>query len=108
MVAATAEFAGIGYAKLQRFSSLLNLKIPQKASFYEHRRQSVFPEIDAAWRKTQLQQIEEIKSSGRMLELALDGQCDSPGHNATYNTVSTIDTATKQIDQFQGCSSEGF
>ena len=48
MVAATAEFAGIGYAKLQRFSSLLNLKIPQKASFYEHRRQSVFPEIDAA------------------------------------------------------------
>ena len=48
MVAATVEFAGIGYAKLQRFSSLLNLKIPQKASFYEHRRQSVFPEIDAA------------------------------------------------------------
>ena len=43
-----------------------------------------------------------------MLELALDGQCDSPGHNATYNTVSTTDTATKQIDQFQGCSSEGF
>ena len=43
-----------------------------------------------------------------MLELALDGQCDSPGHNATYNTVSTIDTATKQIDQFQGCSSEAF
>ena len=101
MVAATAEFAGIGYAKLQRFSSLLNLKIPQKASFYEHRRQSVFPEIDAAWRKNQLQQIEEIKSSGRMLELALDGQCDSPGHNATYNTVSTIDTATNKLINFR-------
>ena len=83
MIVAAAEFAGIGYTKLQKFSSLLNLRIPQKTSFYEHRRQFVFPEIDAAWRKNQLEQIEEIKSSGRMLELALDGQCDSPGHNAT-------------------------
>ena len=42
----------------------------------------MFPVIDDGWRKNQLKQIEEIKSSGRMLELALDGQCDSPGHNA--------------------------
>ena len=66
MSVAAAEFAGIGYAKLQKFSSLLNLKIPQKTSFYEHRRRYVFPEIDAAWRKNQLEQIKEIKSSGRM------------------------------------------
>ena len=31
-----------------------------------------------------------------MFELALDGQCDSPGRNATYNTLSTIDTATNK------------
>ena len=101
MIVAAAEFAGIGYTKLQKFSSLLNLRIPQKTSFYEHRRQFVFPEIDAAWRKNQLEQIEEIKSSGRMLELALDGQCDSPGHNATYNTVSAIDTTTNKLISFR-------
>ena len=56
---------------------------------------SLFPETDAAWRKNQVQQIEEIKKCGRVLELAVDGQCDSPGHSATYNTVSAIDAETK-------------
>ena len=62
---------------------------------------SLFPETDSAWQKNQLEQIEEIKWSGRMLELALDGQCDSPGHNAPYNTVSAIDTATNKLINFR-------
>ena len=61
----------------------------------------MFPEIDAAWQKNQLEQIEEIKSFDRMLKLALDGQCDSPGHNATYNTISAIDTATNKLINFR-------
>ena len=36
-----------------------------------------------------------------MFELALDGQCDSPGRNATYNTLSTIDTATNKWTNFR-------
>ena len=32
-----------------------------------------------------------------MLELALDGQCDSPGHNATYNTISAIYTTINKL-----------
>ena len=66
MIVAAAEFTGIRYKKLQKFSSQLNFKLPQKTSYYEHRRQFVFPEIDATWRKNQLEQIEEIKLSGRM------------------------------------------
>ena len=84
MIVAAAEFVDIGYTKLQKFLSLLNSEIPQKTSFYEHRRQYVFPEINAAWRKNQLEQIEEIKSSGLMLELALDGQCHSQGYNPRF------------------------
>ena len=87
--------------KIQKFSSLLNLEIPQKTSFYEHRRQYVFPEINAAWRKNQLEQIEEIKSSGLMLELALDGQCHSQGYNLTCDTVSAKDTATNKLINFR-------
>ena len=36
-----------------------------------------------------------------MLKLAFDGQCDSPGHNAMYNTVSAIDTATNKLINFK-------
>ena len=64
--------------------------------FCEHRKQFVFPEIDAAWRKNQVQEIEEIKKCGLVLQLAVDGQCDSPGHSATYNTVSAIDAKTNK------------
>ena len=101
MIPAVSEFSGIGYTKLQKFSSLLSLKIPQRESFYERRRQLVFPEIDAARQKNQLEQIEEIKPSVRMLELALDGQCDSPGCKVTYNTVSATDTATNKLIIFR-------
>ena len=48
----------------------------------------IYPEINRAWEKNQEEQFEEIREPGGMLPLALDGQCDSPGHNATYNTVT--------------------
>ena len=60
----------------------------------------VFPEIDAAWQKDWLEQIEVIKLSGRMLGLALDwpsvwlgnwSQCD------VRRTVSVIYTAMKTL-----------
>ena len=57
--------------------------------------------MDAAWRKTQVQQIEEINKYGCVLELAVDGQCDSPGHSATYNTVSPIDAKTNKMINFR-------
>ena len=31
------------------------------------------------------------------LQLSIDGQCDSPGHNATYCTVSAMDVSTSKI-----------
>ena len=65
--------------------------------FYEQQKQFVFPEIDAAWR---VQQIQEIKKCDRGSELVFDGQFDSPGHSATYNTVSAIDTKNKASYQF--------
>ena len=69
--------------------------------YYNHRGNFVFPEIDHAWRKDQQQQVDEIKQSGRSLDLALDGQCDSPGHNASYNTVSAMDVSNNKILYFR-------
>ena len=97
------------YSQLQQLNSLVSvsqsytslIRIRQKTIFYEHLKQFAFPEIDAAWRKNQVQQIEEIKKFGRVLELAVDGQCDSPGHSATYNTVSAIDAETNKVINFR-------
>ena len=74
MIVAAAEFAGIGYTKLQILLSILNMKIPQKKHHSMNIANSfVFPEFDAAWRKNLQEQIEVIKSSCRMLELPLNG-----------------------------------
>ena len=61
----------------------------------------VFPEINKAWDEHQKFQISEITASGRSLELGLDGQCDSPGHNATYCTVSAMDAETNKVLDFK-------
>ena len=55
LLVAAAEFSGISFTKLHKFSCLQNLRIPQKTMFYEHRKQIMFPETDAAWRKSQVQ-----------------------------------------------------
>lgn len=60
----------------------------------------VFPEIDKAWKAHQQDIIEEIHHSGRKLHLALDGQCDTPGHNASYSTVSALDVCTNKIIEY--------
>ena len=39
--------------------------------------------------------------SGEPLSLAVDGQCDSPGHNATYNTVTALDVKTNKVLDFK-------
>ena len=69
--------------------------------YYEHRANFVFPEVAHAWRIDQEKQIKEIKDTGRELNLAVDGQCDSPGHNATYSTVTAMDIGCNKVLDFK-------
>ena len=61
----------------------------------------VFPEINKVWDEHQKLHISEITASGRRLAHGLDGQCDSPGHNATYSTVSYMDAETYKLLDFK-------
>lgn len=97
LVAAT-EMSAIPYQKIQQFANLLNLKFLSKTTFYANRSKYVFPAINRAWRKDKQKQMDKIREENRSLELALDGQCDSPGHCATYSTVSAMDTVNKILD----------
>ena len=40
------------------------------------------------------------RGNGCVLELAIEGQCDSSGHSATYSTVSAIDAETNKVISF--------
>ena len=57
----------------------------------------VFPAINDAWQDHQKELVKEIKSSDRKVELSIDGQCDSPGHSATYCTVTSMDAKTNKV-----------
>ena len=60
----------------------------------------VFPEIHNAWNCCQREMLGKITKECRQVELSIDGQCDTPGHNATYCTVSSMNIHTNKIIDF--------
>ena len=101
LIPVAAEFAGIAYFKMEKFANILNLKFLKKSVYYKHKGDFINPEINRAWEKNQEEHFEEIRETGRTLFLAVDGQCDSPGHNATYNTVTALDVKTNKVLDFK-------
>ena len=49
------------------------------------------------WQEHQQGVVADVIQSGNNLELGIDGQCDSPGHNATYCTVTAMDAKANKI-----------
>ncbi|XP_057302544.1 uncharacterized protein LOC130636732 [Hydractinia symbiolongicarpus] len=99
-ITSAIEMAGLQFNKMKRFAKVLYLKFLDSSTYYRLRGDYVFPEIYKAWRKHKSKLIDDIKQEDRQLELALDGQCDTPGHNATYSTVSAMDVKTNKIIEF--------
>ena len=100
LIPAAAEFARIGYFKMETFANILNLQFLKKSNYYKHRGDFIYPEINRAWEKNQEEQFEEIWESGRTLSLAVAGQHDSPGHNTRYNTVTALDIKANKVLDF--------
>ena len=46
-------------------------------------------------------QWKETEISGTRVSVALDGQSESPGHNTSYYTVSSMDIQTNKILHFR-------
>ena len=57
----------------------------------------VFPEISVTLKNHQKTLLEEIKKCEEPVAISCDGQCDSPGHNATYCTVTSMDVKTNKV-----------
>ena len=55
----------------------------------------VFPEVERMWKSHQSSILASMKDS--LVEIGVDGQCDSPGHNATYCTVTAMDCNSNKV-----------
>ena len=97
LVLAAAEVAGIGYFKIEKFANILNLQF-LKSPFTINMGDFIYLEINRSLEKNQGEQFEEIQESRRTFSLVLIRQCDSPGHNARYNTVTTLDVKINILD----------
>ena len=86
---------------MEKFANILDFQLLKKTVCYKHRGDFIYPEINRAWEKNQEEQFEEMRESGRTLSLAVNGQCDSPGHNATYSTVTALDVKTNKVLDFK-------
>lgn len=99
MVTAAAELVGIPFSKLKRFAYVLNLKFIEKSTFYRLRGDYVFPAIDHAWKVHQQNLVAELRAG--KLNIGIDGQCDTPRHNATYCTVTAMDCTSNKVVEVQ-------
>lgn len=64
MIPVAAEFAGIGFTKLQKFAEILRLNFINKTNYYEHRGDFIFPEVHSAWKKINVYKLMKFKSLG--------------------------------------------
>ncbi|XP_066922298.1 uncharacterized protein [Clytia hemisphaerica] len=119
MVTSAVELAGISYPKFKRFAHALNLKVMGKSTFFDLRGKHLFPEIRETYKEHHEAVIKEVNARNKLVSLSVDGQCDSPGFNATYCTVTSMDVDSNKILDFkvvnvkesknsQGMEKEGF
>ena len=100
LASAALLFSGQTYTTLSQFCSFLNLKFLSHTTFNTIQRQYVMPVIMYTWSQLQHKMLQNVRSSGKMLRLAGDGRCDSPGFSAKYCTYSLLDMDTDTIVTF--------
>ena len=90
-------FSGLTYSRIAELSSLLNLQIPGKSTYYKLQKNILLPVIDRHW----AEEKKKVESSLMSVPITLagDGRCDSPGYSAKYCTYTLMaDTSEKVVD----------
>ena len=100
LIAAAAELIGIGYFEMGKFANILNFEFI-KSPFTINTRGFYLSRNKQGFGKHPDEQFKKIQEPVRTLSLALNGQCDSPGHNTTYNTVTALDVETNTVLDFK-------
>ena len=100
LACAATLFSGQTYSHISQFASFLNLKFVSHTTYDKIQRQNLMPVIMHTWSTFQNEILKQVKDSGRMLRLAGDGRCDSPGYSAKYCTYSLLDMDSDTVVTF--------
>ncbi|XP_052767015.1 uncharacterized protein LOC128207876 [Mya arenaria] len=94
-IAAAALFSGQNYSVLTQFAALLGLRFLHRTSYNAIQSSHLFRLVNDAWNSHQSELLETYK--GKIVCLAGDGRCDSPGFSAKYGTYTVMDIQTNVI-----------
>ncbi|XP_051962723.1 uncharacterized protein LOC127629634 isoform X8 [Xyrauchen texanus] len=103
-VAASIVFSGATYVDIADWAALLNLQVPDKATFNGIQSSYLIPVIDSAYKEQQTALLQLLRMQNRpqkRVHLSGDGRDDSPGFSSKYNTYSFMDDTTNQIVHFE-------
>lgn len=95
-LSSSIAFAGIPFAKFQRFAWLINLKVLSDSVYYQLRRDFIIPVVRRRWKHERRQMIKLLQNRN-LVVLVGDGRCDSPGHSAKYCTYTFMETDTGKV-----------
>ncbi|XP_064467916.1 uncharacterized protein LOC135378751 [Ornithodoros turicata] len=82
LLSAAILFSGASPIPTLRMLQLINVKAICDNTFFCYQRGYLLPAITEVWIQHQATLLVEMQ--GRRINLAADGRCDSPGHNAKY------------------------
>jgi len=98
LLSSSILLSGSTYTKVTSLADILKLKFFSERTFYSIQDKYLFPVINEFWHQEQNSVFSEL--ADKDLWLSGDGRCDSPGHNAKYDTYTMIDQQTDKIVDF--------
>ena len=100
LMCAAILFCGQTYTHISQMTDFFNMKFLSHTAFHSIQRQYVMPVIMHTWSTLQDALLRNLKGCGKMLRLAGDGRCDSPGFSAKYCTYSMLEMDSDTIVTF--------
>ena len=98
LLSSSILLSGSTYTKVASLADILKLKFFSERTFYSIQDKYLFPVINEFWHQEQNSVFSAL--GDKDLWLSGDGRCDSPGHNAKYDTNTMIDQQTDKIVDF--------
>ena len=99
LMSSSILLSGSSYTKVAFLVDILKLKFFSEKTFYNIQDKYLFPVFHEFWEQEQESVFAKINDKD--LWLSGDGRCDSPCHNAKYNTYTMVDQETDKIVDFQ-------
>ena len=93
--AAGILFSGNHFAKFFMFNRILNIHGISESTFYRYQKHFLVPVVDQYWLHQQADMISQL--AGKLVILAGDGRCNSPGSSAKYCSYTLMDTETDLV-----------